>query len=245
MRNERIDPRSNSKGQEEKEALAKEKKEQRRKQLYEKEKEEIKKHFSELGPLETVCLMKSKLDLFREIIGERGYEELEQKLDLCAGINKKEDFIATVFETIKFFIDLRIDEAEKFEAAHRDFFLQKNRFIKVNELVSYRLDEGDAHIHIAPNETTNKNELLALFSDGMKMLARILDKQVDDGIQVDKVTATSTLVKKFSNILNKRYGFTVSGEIPEEFRNRHFAGSKPGEVYGAYIPIEEFFKKYL
>lgn len=117
-------------------------------------------------------------------------------------------------------------------------FDEKEKFISVNELVSYGMEDDFIHIHIVPEKKVEN--IISKFREGLEELAKIVDKNEN----IKEISATSWLIAQSPEALEKRYGFTIDGKISEEFKKAHFADEKR-EVWGAHIDREEFLKRYL
>lgn len=159
-------------------------------------------------------------------------ESIIANLKACAKIKNKTDFIEAVFKAGKPIVDLKIEKPEVFDRAE-----EGEEFIKINDLLSYGITGDVAHIHVVPDGKVEK--LPSAFKEGAEKLAEIIEKNKTIKI----VRAVSWIVAKHPRIM-ERLGFTLDGEVSEEFRRAHFGDSKQ-IIHVAHMNREDFLKKYL
>lgn len=119
----------------------------------------------------------------------------------------------------------------------RRLFSRKEKFIPINELLSYRTEQGSVYIQVMPEKEIDN--VLVEFTDGLRELAKI----VSQNESIKKITANSWIVAEHPAVM-ERFGFTVTGEIKEDLKQKHFRGEKR-PVWGAYMSREEFINMYL
>lgn len=120
----------------------------------------------------------------------------------------------------------------------RSSFSPKEKFISANELVSYGMEDDLIHIHVVPKEKVEN--IFIKFREGLQEIAKI----VNENPNIKKVSGSSWLVAENAEALERRYGFTIDGEIDEKMRKEHFAYEKR-KVWGMHIDREEFLRRYL
>jgi hypothetical protein len=167
-------------------------------------------------------------------------EKLQQLLDESSGISDRNEFIEKIYPLIKPVVDLRRNNPKEFEEKEREVIVNENKFIPINEILSYGLGGKDfIHIHLSPAETMNLSEKKTALEDGFKKLAQL----VKDNEDIKYITATSWIVAKHPRLMES-IGFTVEGEIDKETKERHFASEKR-KVDKATMTREKLIKRYL
>lgn len=165
--------------------------------------------------------------------------ELEERLESCKEINDKEKFVRQVkniFSPIGLAMDENPKESVEFQ---RKSFIETHTFIPLNEIFSYRIDEGDLHIHLAPSSDFNPIKKIRFIQDALKKLGEI----ISTNNEVKIVSATSPIVASNQELLIS-LGFEILGPISEKTKNVDFP-METREVSRAIISREEFLKRYF
>jgi hypothetical protein len=128
------------------------------------------------------------------------------------------------------------------EAGEREKFIERGGFTPLNELLSYNINNNEAHIHLAPARTISNSQKLLLIRDGLHRLASLLatEKSLDN---INTISATSTIVESHPKILEK-FGFRIDGPINEDLRNREFSGQTKN-IRSAHMDKSKFQELYL
>ncbi len=109
---------------------------------------------------------------------------------------------------------------------------QRHGFTELNEVLSYGIGDGLAHIHAGSFRRRPIEE-------GLRKLAEIIKKNED----VRVITASSWIVARKPEWLED-LGFTDTGPISEEEREKHFKDdTRP--INKAVMSREDFLKRYL
>jgi hypothetical protein len=164
-------------------------------------------------------------------------KELLKSLTDCAGIETEEKFVQKTFSLLNILLELKKLNPKDFEKVHRETFSEK--FIRLNEILSYGKSGDTIHIHFADAKTLTIKEKINFFIDGLKKLALI----VKDDEEIKQINGTSWIIAKNPKLI-ERFGFTYAGKIDEEMRDLHFRDEKE-KVEWAYMERDEFLKKYL
>lgn len=169
-------------------------------------------------------------------------EKLKNDLRMCSNAKTRDEFVDQAVLAWKPFMDFKIDNPAIFEEIERAFISSKEGRVTINQLLGYeREEDGWISIHIARNKTVSVNEkrqFILFFSEGMKELAQVAQKENIKGIW-----AESWIIAKHPDIL-KRYGFTVEGNLDKESRDNKYPDEER-EVGRAYIETEKLVEKFL
>lgn len=162
-------------------------------------------------------------------------EALMASLETCARIENKKEFVETVLEMTKPFVELALERPELFAPAEG----QSREFIKINDLLSYGIGhQGDLiHIHVVPDAEVRAG--ISKLKEGFQELAKI----VKENERIETIRATSWIVAKHPKILEK-LGFILDGEISKEMREKYFPGEKMA-IHGAHMDRKDFLEKYF
>ena len=136
----------------------------------------------------------------------------------------------------------RREHRHEFEQLTRKVVMEPARqdgMTPLNEVMYYGGRDNYVHIHLAQAKDVGVSKLRALVLDGLQKLA----EQIKGNEQVQDIEATSWIVAKNPKLMEK-LGFTVEGEVDEEFRRQHFSGDER-KISRATIKREEFLKRYL
>ena len=95
----------------------------------------------------------------------------------------------------------------------RKAFIEKGNYVAINEILSYGIDKGDLHIHLAPTNDLGLGEKMLLIKDGFKKLAII----VQNNPKVEEISATSWIVAKNPELLQKM-GFKIDDSMRTNLR---------------------------
>ncbi len=181
-------------------------------------------------------------------------EKIRQSLEKCSTIEDKEEFKEKIISSLRPILDLEKENPEAFEEIEREAFVEGSSFTRINEILSYGIDEEHrsneehgsgkkelVHIHLAPAKTFGPVKSRRLVREGFKELAEIVNKNK----KIEVITATSWIIAKHPNMINK-LGFTDNGEIGEEKREEYFSEEDDDiEIHEARMTREEFLEKYL
>ena len=187
---------------------------------------------------ERINIAKQKITLLVTTVLEDD-NQVMSNLDKCVKIENKDDFIIAIIDALKPLRDAKINDPEGFEEAQRQGWVESSNFTKINDLISYGIDEGTMHIHVAPNETTSNAKKLSMLKEGMGGFAKAVKKNE----AIEKITGTSWIVAEHPRLLEK-LGFTVEGDIEDEERERFFAG-ETRDIHRANINRDELLSRYL
>ncbi len=167
---------------------------------------------------------------------------VRQSLGKCSAIKDKEEFIEKVLSAIEPINDLKKNNPGIFEQIEREAFIKEveaRGFKKINEILSYGVNDDFAHIHLAPARQIGVSGLKKMVQGGLEELAKI----VKENQEIKRVEAISWIVADHPKILEK-LGFTVVGEIDEEMRRKHYVDdNRP--ISRATISREDFLSRYL
>lgn len=98
----------------------------------------------------------------------------------------------------------------------RALFNADGRWIGINEILFYGIDDGDLHLHLAQARDIPRHKVIGLFVGGLRELAVVIEKRED----VEIISATSWIVAAMPHFFTKA-GFTtieVSDAFPNETR---------------------------
>ncbi|MDO8558956.1 MAG: hypothetical protein Q7R84_01360 [bacterium] len=168
-------------------------------------------------------------------------DKVRQSLRGCSAIKEREEFIEKVLSSLEPISDLKKNNPEAFEEIERRVFVEGvevRGFKKINEILSYGVNEDFAHIHLAPAGQFGIS-VLKMVRGGLEELAKI----VKENKEIKRVEAISWIVADHPKIL-ERLGFTVVGEIDEEIRRKYHANDN-GPISRATISREDFLSRYL
>ncbi len=173
--------------------------------------------------------------------------EIYNLLEECSSVEEKDVFTKCVLSSIRPFFDLKEKEQEKIK---REIFLKEGGFKTLNKVLSYGehfydKDKKVVHVHLAPAKELKKEvgetAFLELIKDGIKKLAEIVKKDK----KIKKIAAISWLVAQRPKVIES-LGFTIKGEINQEFRKKFFPYEPDDEeIMRAIIKREKFLKRYL
>lgn len=154
-------------------------------------------------------------------------EAFLSRLDECADIEEKDQFVDALFELFKPIIDKKFEDPESFLAEGE----KRPDYIEINKVVSYEISESTIFIHIYLNEVPEqRNEnILTKFKEAMQKLAQV----VQNHPEISLIEGNSLMIARRPRVI-ERFGFTVDKESTESSLNRR-----------AYISREDFLKRYL
>jgi len=169
-------------------------------------------------------------------------EEIKQNLTQYTQLLDQEEFISKVMLCLGPLFMWQENDPKGFEARLRESFVIKEGFLPLNEMLSYGYGKDYVHIHLAPSETLDMKEKFALLEDGFKKLAEILKSNPE----LKEVRATSWIVAANPELMEKKLGFNLKGEISPEEKNKYFRpeAEKNIPVHKAIISRDDFIKKY-
>ncbi len=165
--------------------------------------------------------------------------EIKRKLEQCKKIDNGADFIKEVKKILSPVSIAMDSHPEEFANFKRKVFNETHNFTPVNEVFSYRVDEGDLHIHMAPSSDLNAISKVRLIKDALEKLPEIIKSNK----KIKNISATSWIVASNPGLLEK-IGFKIEGPISEETRKTDFEG-ETAPISRATISREEFLEKYL
>ena len=169
-------------------------------------------------------------------------EKLTTALKKYSKTENKEEFVEGVFNMFIPFILAKQQNPKLIEQIRAQEFIEQGNFIKLNEILSYNIDDNDAHIHIAPAKEllkeTGQAGFIQLISDGLLKLTEVVKVHNE----IKKITASSWFVAKYPRIMEK-LGFKIVGPISDEKRNEYF-GDDTGDIQEAQMTRDELLDKY-
>lgn len=165
--------------------------------------------------------------------------KLFTNIEEAARANDKTEFVSAIIKAIEPLLRFQKENPEAFRAFKRRQFVEQNQSIAVNDAFSYRIDEGELKVDVAPVSDFKLADKLSMLRDGLWAIAAVIDR--DPSIKI--VSATSWIVAENPGLL-KKMGFTIEGEIGKELREEHFRSEKR-PVHRATMSREDFLKKYL
>ena len=152
-------------------------------------------------------------------------ENIIPELKKCSDIENRDEFINGMLTLLKPVLKIQISNPRLIEKIRADAGLEKENFVKLNEVLSYGISGDSVHVHLASLREllreVGKENLLNLISDGLKELAKIFEK--DETLK--KVTATSMVVTNNPDYMSN-FGFVIKGPISKEDRNKHWKGDE-------------------
>lgn len=169
-------------------------------------------------------------------------EEIKQNITQYTQLSDQEEFINSSMICLEPLFRWQENDPTSFEARLRESFVIKEGFIPLNEMLSYGYGKDYVHIHLAPSETLGVKEKFALLEDGFKKLAEILKSNPE----LKEVRATSWIVAANPELMEKKLGFNLKGEISPEEKNKYFRpeAEKNIPVHKAIIGRDDFINKY-
>ncbi|MDD5721513.1 MAG: hypothetical protein PHT16_03685 [Candidatus Pacebacteria bacterium] len=170
-------------------------------------------------------------------------EKTTQELRECSEILNRDEFINKTLIVLEPILEIKKKNPRLIEKIQAEAFLKEGNLIKLNDLLSYGVDENSIHIHLAPSKEllreVGKENYLKLIIEGLKKLAKIVEK--DETIK--KITAISDVVTNNPKRMAE-FGFVVTGYISEQQKNQYFE-SERRDISEAEISREELLKRYL
>lgn len=164
--------------------------------------------------------------------------EIKKQLEDCKKIESGAEFIEKVkniFKTISIAMD---EHPEEFNRLQRKIFVEYHNFTPLNEIFSYRIDDGDLHLHLAPASDLNTGKKIQAIKDALEKLIKIISSDK----KIKEISATSPIVTSNPGIL-KRMGFKIEGPISKERQKKDF-GNETDTASRAVISRKEFLSKY-
>lgn len=184
-----------------------------------------------------------RLKGFLEIAGGIGLkadeiDKVKNNLSECSLLENKEEFIQQGLLALKPLAEWKKNNEVLFEAKMRENFVSSSGFIRLNESLSYGKDKNSVHIHVAPSKTMSDWEKYVNLKDGLRKLQEVLRNDEE----IKQVTASSWIVATVvGGRIMKKLGFTVTGEISPEFKEKFFKGEER-PVFEAHIDRDDFLK---
>lgn len=165
-------------------------------------------------------------------------EKVKNDLKSCCVLEDKEEFIRQGLIALRPLVEWKKNNEATFEAKERENFVSSSGFIRLNESLSYGKDRNLVHIHVAPSETMSDWEKYMNLKDGLRKLQEVLKKDEE----IKQVTASSWIIAtRGGGRIMEKLGFTVTGEISPEFKEKFFKGeTRP--ICEAHIDREDFLK---
>jgi hypothetical protein len=161
---------------------------------------------------------------------------IENSIKELSGINSREEFVEKAISSLKPLLDLRAENSEAIEKIEREAFVENVGATKINEVLSYSLENGDVHLHLSP--ARHLKSLRSQVAEGLKSLAEI----VKNNEKIKKIVGTSWIVAEHPKIM-EGLGFKIDGVISEQLKNERFIGDDR-EIAEASMSREEFLEKY-
>lgn len=230
----------------EKENNLKEKKDEENKKMNVEEMERVIENFidelpnnkEKINALNKILMKSLNNDILKQLGLNITIDEIKRGLENCKKIESGADFIREVKNILNPISLAMGNQPEEFAVFKRKAFNESHNFIPLNEVFSYRIDEGDLHVHMAPATDLSAIKKVRLIKDAIEKLPAI----VKSNKKVKKISATSPIVASNPGLLEK-IGFKNEGPISEEARKRDF-GDTTEPISRATISREEFLSKY-
>ncbi len=139
------------------------------------------------------------------------FEELKNQLENCKKINDKEKFTMEVKNILKP-IGIALEKKPKeFIKVQRKLFAEAHGLTPINEVLSYGINNGDLHLHLAPAADLSMLEKLKLFRGGFNRLKEI----VANNPEIREVSAISWIIESNPFLLRK-FGFEIQNTQIQE-----------------------------
>lgn len=169
-------------------------------------------------------------------------DEIKDSVKTVCCLDDEEEFIEQGIKALKPIIDWQRENRGLFEKKEREFFIQDNNFVPLNEMLSYGQDKNSLHIHVAPSLTLATGEKFALLKDGFRSLQEVL--RSDESIK--EITATSWIVATESGggILEK-FGFTIVGKNLKDVISSKTQDHENRPVGTAHVSREDFLNQKI
>lgn len=189
-------------------------------------------------PAERIDRIKKKVKVIAEQVLEDS-EAFMASIEACQYIEEKEVFVQAIVSAVEPLRQARLEDPVGFEAAQREYFYAIEKFIQVNDLISYSLKGSTVEIHIAPSQTVSMGKKLTMLREGLTGLAKVVQENED----VETITGTSWIVAQHPALMEK-LGFEVEGQISDDEMREEFPAENR-EVHRARINRQELLDKYL
>jgi hypothetical protein len=181
----------------------------------------------------------SKLNPFFNLISEDNSQIIES-IKVCAEIEDKDVFTERILSILEPLIKIETADPKAFEEKRREFFVDDIGSTKLNEILSYEIDNDVIHLHLSPAREFIKEKGIPGFikeiRDGFISLAKILEENKE----IKDVVGISWIIAKNPTLL-EGLGFSVEhGKIPNE--NNPEGGERPISI--ASISREKFLERY-
>lgn len=166
-------------------------------------------------------------------------EEIRAQFEQCIPITSPVEFIKRIHDIIKPIDLAREKHPEVFAGLERKIFMESHPdFIPLNEMLSYRIDGGDLHLHLAPVADFSTSKKIQLIKDAFTKVRAVITSEKG----VTEISATSWVVSNNPRLF-ERMGFTIKGPISVQEKKIDFEGeTRP--VSRATISRKEFLTKY-
>jgi len=166
--------------------------------------------------------------------------EIKKQLEECRKIESGAEFISKVkgiFRNMALALD---EHPEEFAKLKRKIFVGYHNFTPLdnNEIFSYRIDEGNLHIHLSPAADLSAGKKIEAMKDALKKLLKVISSNKG----VKEISATSPLVTTNPGLL-RRAGFKITGPVSNKEQERDF-GNEVGVASRATMSRKEFLAKY-
>jgi|SRR3989338_3154880 len=173
-----------------------------------------------------------QLDLFSQIPHLiQHVVEVRQKLEDCAAIEDRQEFIEKVFLLSQLVFDLKKSNPAEFESVERKIYFEQSGLIEINDALWYGVEKSSININLTPVKQLGIAATINLVTEGLKYLAKIVDQNKN----INEITAESWIIGKNPRVIEK-FGFTL-GEMK--------INQKGEKIGSASMDRETFLKKYL
>lgn len=200
--------------------------------------DELPNNKEKINSLSNLLVKSLNNELLKKIGLNITVNEIKNNLEKCKKIVSGAEFINKVKEIIRPISIAMDNNPVEFSNFKRKAFNESHNFKPLNEVFSYRIDEGDLHLHMAPATDLSTISKIKLIKDAIEKLPEI----IKSNRKVKKISATSWIVASNPGLL-ERIGFKNEGPISDETRERDFKGETE-PISRATISREEFLAKY-
>lgn len=177
-------------------------------------------------------LSKALTDKVLKTIGlNTSFKELSSQLEACKGITDRDKFTLKVSEVLKPLGLALENHPKEFIAIQRKLFPEAYNLKALNEMLSYGINEGDLHLHLAPSQDLSTFQKLKLLREAFVKIKDVLNTDPS----VKEVSATSWIVESNPGLFEK-LGFEIKNERITEGGNTRIAKK-------AVMSREKFLKK--
>lgn len=178
-------------------------------------------------------------EILQKLNLDTSIEKIKEQFQQCKDIDNPAEFIKRIHAILKPIDIARKKHPEVFAKIERKIFIESHpSFIPLNEILLYRIDDGDLHLHLAPAADFGTSKKISLTKDAFEKLLKIISSDKE----IREVSATSWIVAN-SPKLFIRMGFKIQGPISKETRKIDFE-SETRPISRATMSRRDFLDKY-